>query len=626
VKSPDPVLTAQQRADELHDMVSTTATTFLGLTVGCARCHDHKFDPIAQTDYYRMTAIFAGVQHGERPFHPANDSQRVTDLEVARREAATVDKTLSQFLVADSQPAPKRPAVMSTENEDKFAPMEARYVRFTITATNDGAEPCIDELEIFSAGDAPRNVALASTGANSQASGTFPNAAIHKLAHLNDGRYGNSHSWISNERGKGWVTIELPVTAQIDRVVWGRDREGKFKDRLPTAYKIEVATTAQGPWQLASSSADRTPLKPPEPKYVATTSAKQEQLNQLLARKKSLAESIKRLATEPMAYAGTFTQPGPTFRLQRGDPMAPREPVTPGGLAILSPALDLPAGAPEQQRRLAFARSLTDPSNPLVARVIVNRLWHYHFGRGLVATPSDFGHVGAAPTHRELLDFLASELIANHWHLKPIHRLIVTSAAYRQSSAMREEARAVDADSTLLWRYPPRRLEAEAIRDSVLAVSGKLDFSMGGPGFDVFTPNDNYVRIYDPREDLGPEHLRRMVYQFKPRLQPDGLFSAFDAPDGAQVTPRRSVSTTPLQALNLLNSRFMLQQSMFFAERLKREAGADAAAQVALAFRLAFARAPADVESTAAVALIREHGLSAFCRALFNTNEFVYVH
>jgi hypothetical protein len=305
--------------------------------------------------------------------------------------------------------------------------------------------------------------------------------------------------------------------------------------------------------------------------------------------------------------------------------MSPKEVVTPGGLATVLPGLDLPADASEQSRRLALVKWLSDSANPLPARVIVNRLWQHHFGRGLLATPSDFGHMGGQPTHPELLDCLASELIRNGWRMKSIHRLIVLSSTYRQSSESDPAARRVDQDDTLLWRYPPRRLEAEPLRDSILAVSGKLDLTMGGPGFDFFKPNTNYVRIYEPKDDFGPAEFRRMIYAQKPRLQADGVFGAFDCPDAGQTTPRRASSTTPLQALNLLNSQFILQQSQFFADRLRHDAGDDLSTQINLAFQLAFARQVTDSERAAAITLIQTHGLPALCRALFNASEFCHV-
>jgi hypothetical protein len=257
--------------------------------------------------------------------------------------------------------------------------------------------------------------------------------------------------------------------------------------------------------------------------------------------------------------------------------------------------------------------------------VLVNRLWHYHFGRGLVATPSNFGFHGGRPTHPELLDWLACEFMANEWRMKPLHRLIMLSATYRQSSRANEACLAVDSDNRWLWRFAPRRLEAEPIRDSILAVSGMLDLAMGGPGYDAFEPNTNYVHVYRPKTSFGRAESRRMVYQQKPRMQQDSTFGEFDCPDASQAAPRRNVSTTALQALNLLNSPFLVQQAGFLAARLEAEAGQRPEDQVRRGFWLAFGR-PCDGEELAAsAALVREHGLAAFCRVLFNSNEFVYV-
>jgi hypothetical protein len=325
-------------------------------------------------------------------------------------------------------------------------------------------------------------------------------------------------------------------------------------------------------------------------------------------------------------YAGRFTAPEPTRRLHRGDATQPREVVAPAAPTELGGRLDLAPDAPERQRRLALARWITDPRQPLTARVMVNRLWQHHFGQGIVSTPSDFGLNGGRPSHPELLDWLAGEFVAHGWSLKHVHRLIVLSSTYRQASAATAPGLGADAQGRLLWRYPPRRLEAEPLRDAILAVSGKLDPRMGGPGFDLFEPNSNYVKVYTPKKEFGPAEWRRLVYQNKPRMQLDDTFGTFDCPDAGQVAPSRNSSTTPLQALNLMNSRFVVRQAGFFAERLRREAGDDPAAQARRGFRLAFGREPSTEESAAAVELVRAHGLAALCRALLNANEFLYVN
>ncbi len=575
VKSPDPALTAQQRADELHDIVSTTGSTFLGLTVGCARCHDHKFDPISMKDYYGLVAVFAGVQHGERPLRSPDTDQRRKEADELRRQLAALVPEL-EALEPLAQPHGKpgrRLPVNARGNVERFTAVQAKFIRFTVEATNN-LEPCLDELEVLASGPAPRNVALATAGARATSSGNYSAApAIHRLEHINDGRYGNSRSWISNEAGRGWVQIELKEPALIDRIVWARDREGVYADRLATRYRIEVALTP-GAWSVVASSDDRLPFGRPAPAVPPCLGeAERETYRGLVVRRAELERRLAGLAGTAQVYAGRFMAPEPTHRLNRGDATQPREVITPAALAEFGGRLKLAPDAPEAQRRLALAQWITDPRHPLTARVLVNRLWQHHFGQGIVPTASDFGLNGGQPSHPELLDWLATEFVASGWDMKHLHRLIVLSATYRQSSAATAEGRVADAQDRLLWRYPPRRLEAEPLRDAILAVSGRLDLRMGGPGFDLFEPNANYVKVYTPKKEFGPAEWRRMIYQNKPRMQLDDTFGSFDCPDGGQITPKRSSSTTPLQALNLMNSRFLVQQAGLFAERLKRGDG-----------------------------------------------------
>lgn len=565
VGSKDPVLTANQRADELHDMVSTTASAFLGVTLNCARCHDHKFDPIPMKDYYGFIALLQGVHHGERLW----------------RERSTA--------VASEVELRMRPAVIAGLNEDRFPPVDARFLRFTITASSSGNEPCLDELEVYNT-----NGENLSRQASVTASGTFQNGrnSMHKVEFLTDGRYGNDRSWVSNHKGGGWAQVEFSSTERLSHVVWSRDRSGsggpRLMDRLATGYRIEVSEDGKA-WTEVSSQAGRA-----------------------------------KVAIEgPQVYAGTFQTPGPTHRNHRGDPMQPREVIPPSALSMIGPPMKLTAQAAEQQRRLALADWIASAQNPLTARVIVNRLWHYHFGTGLVDTPSDFGMNGSRPTHPELLDFLASELIDHGWSLKHIHRLILNSRTFQQSSATNHAAMQVDSNARLLWRFPPRRLEAEALRDAILAVSGQLDLTIGGPGFDLFEPNEAYVKVYVTKVIHGPAEFRRMVYQSKPRTMLDDFFGAFDCPDAGQPQPRRTVSTTPLQALNLLNSGFAIQQADFFASRLTHECGSDSGRQIRRAFDLMFQRDPTPIELSESRRLLEQHGLPALCRALFNTNEFI---
>ena len=641
VKSPDAVLTANQRADELHDMIGTTGATFLGLTVACARCHDHKFDPIPQLDYYRFKAVFAGVQHGERAVRTGDEAARKNRTEKLRTELALLEEAIQKLepLADPAATEARRAAVSPRLNTERFKPVKAKFVRFVVFETNT-VEPCIDELEVFTSGPKSANVALASTGAKATSSGDFAGAPdIHRLEFLIDGKYGNGRSWISNKAGRGWVRVEFAEAATIDRVVWSRDRDGKFTDRVPTRYRIDVSTDGDN-WTVVASSDDRAAFAGGKVDAVppAATAAQRTKWLKLTQEATELRKQLADFTRGAMAYAGKLTASEVTYRLHRGDATQKKEAVAPGVLSEIGPALTIPATATDPERRAALAKWITDPKHPLTARVIVNRLWHHHFGTGIVDTPSDFGRNGGNPSHPELLDWLASELVApskpHHrsdaaspqpWSLRHIHRLIVTSATYRQTSALRSDAVVKDAQTRLLWRYPPRRIEAEALRDAILAVSGKLDLTMGGPGFDLFEPNSNYVKVYTPKTEFGPAEFRRMIYQQKPRMQLDDTFGAFDCPDAGQIAPKRNVSTTPLQALNLLNSNFMLQQAKFFAARVEKDAGKDTAAQVRRVFALAFQRAPSEKELTAATKLVKDHGLAALCRAVLNANEFVFL-
>jgi hypothetical protein len=639
VKSPDEELTRMQRLNESDDLISTTATAFLGLTAGCAKCHDHKFDPISQRDYYSLASVFAGVQHGERELETPKAKENRKRREEITREMATAEREKRSIAAGAEPPArvaddgkklkPERMPIHPAGNVDQFAPVTAKFVRFTIRATNN-LEPCIDELEIYSAEKPSRNVALASAGAIATASGVIDDGkvSIHQLAHINDGRYGNSWSWISNEVGRGWVQIELPSPTLIDRVEWARDRKGEFNDRLPTSYVIEVAQEPDK-WQTIATSDDRAPYDPKGKSPAANSdnlpTDEAKRFHELAAKIDGLKEELAKIQPQ-MVYAGTFAEPKePTFRLHRGDPMQRREEMTPGAIAAAGKPLTIAHEAPEAARRLALARWIADEQNPLTARVMVNRIWHNHFGQGLMRNPSDFGFNGGWPSHPELLDWLATEFMAGGWRMKQIHRLIMLSSTYRQSNRTEPRAAEVDGTNSLLWHFRLRRLEAEPIRDSVLAVSGALDTRLGGPGFDVFEPNDNYVKVYIPKQTFGPAEWRRAIYLSKPRMQFDATFGAFDCPDSAQPLAKRNSSTTAIQALNLLNAPFMTQQAEMFAKRLSREAPDDAAARVKRAFWLAFGRPPDNDEERGAVALTSKKGLTALCRALLNANEFLYM-
>ena len=628
VKSPDINLTLMQREDELADFVNTTSTTFLGLTVGCARCHNHKFDPILQKDYYSLQAVFSGVQHGERPLPKRVDPQIQKELKQQRALLQQTNKTIADL--RDSVPPAESDEyelerLNAQQNVDKFTPVRAKFVRFNVTQTN-SVEPCLDELEIFS--ESGQNVALASQGAKATSSGDYPNNPKHQLPHINDGRYGNDHSWISNEYGKGWIQIELLSPEKIHRVVWGRDRSGVYSDRLPISYSISVSTDGEA-WTEVSNSNRHAPFlvdgREPENAFVVRLPvSKQAEAQMLLQKQSAVQKRVSSLqGSVPKGYLGTFGSPKEIRRLHRGDPLSPREIVEPDTLQVMG-TLGLDNQTSESSRRLKLAEWIASKKNPLTARVIVNRVWQYHFGKGLVNTPSDFGKAGARPTHPQLLDWLALQFMENGWSLKWLHKQILTSATYQQSSQPRSAALAMDAGTQWLWRFPPRRLEAEAIRDCVLQLSGKLNLQAGGPGFLLFRVDRENVHHYFPLEEFGPEHFRRMIYMTKIRQEQDEVFGVFDCPDGGQTIPNRSRSTTALQALNLLNSKFMQEQATFLAARLEAETE-DRSSQISLAFLWAFGRQPNAEEMAEVAQFVDEQGLEAFCRVLMNTNEFLFL-
>ena len=818
VKSPDINLTLAQRQNELHDMINVTSSAFLGLTVACARCHNHKFDPVLQRDYYAFQAVFAGVHHGNRNVMAASNPQQkrhIAELraklqqnqqQLAKFEQSAVPTSTGRTIViddeslssTDQQPGVKllttkrghgvnpkgtsrgfrndiggfarlpnisqgrytwwnarpnadlmtyrphakgrfriwlswgcgmethatdvaylldrdgnlatrsdqkllakvnqqqfagrtktplgnplwsglhfvglheltskscilfrngktsrpvtadvivleevsgnsknnhgrtqlprlRNPVNAKQNVERFPAVMARYVRFTALATN-ASEPCLDELDIWTADGSFRNVALASAGGRATSSGNYPGNGKHKLTHINDGQIGNSRSWISNTPGTGWVQIRLSKPVRIDRIVWGRDRQGTYADRLATRYRIDVAMDPTK-WQTVASSESRLPFGMKVgnlPAYRFANLSRQDYSRALkLSDEIGLIERQLSEMTKPvLVYAGNFKQPGPTHRLYRGDPLAKREIVLPGAVTALGRPLGLKENSSEQSRRVALANWIVDRRNPLTARVMVNRLWQHHFGRGLVSTPSDFGKMGVSPSHPKLLDWLADEFIRSGWSVKHLQRLILNSNTWQQSSLPNPQALQRDAGTLLLWRFPPRRLEAEAIRDSILTLSDSLDDRMTGPGFSALQPNTNYVRVYNPKTEWSSREWRRMIYMTKVRMERDAVFGAFDCPDAGQATAVRARSTTPLQALSLLNSSFVLQQAERTSQSLLREAGPQIERQITLLYRRAYSRPPSAIELQDAKVFAKQFGLRALSRAVLNSNEFLFL-
>ncbi|MCE9609587.1 MAG: PSD1 and planctomycete cytochrome C domain-containing protein [Chthoniobacter sp.] len=340
--------------------------------------------------------------------------------------------------------------------------------------------------------------------------------------------------------------------------------------------------------------------------------------------------------TTVAVYTVMAEKPVPTHVLLRGDVASPGVEVAPGGLrAVVGVKADFGLGseAGDAARRTKLAAWVTDPGNGLFLRVIVNRIWHHHFGRGLVETPGDFGFNGDRPSHPELLDWLAGWFRDHGQSLKQLHRLILTSAAYQQTSAPTDDGTRLDAANRLLWRQNPRRVEAEVLRDSILLVAGQLNPTPFGPGYrDVKIVEVSPAFYYLPTDPAGPEFNRRTVYRWCPRGQRSALLDTFDCPDPSVQTPRRSVTTTPSQALSQWNNAFVLRMAESMAARIAAEQpaakGSDPdplPAQVERAWRLVLGRAPGGAERSESDALVRRHGLALLCRVLFNSNEFIVI-
>src|SRR5262249_30804386 len=343
-----------------------------------------------------------------------------------------------------------------------------------------------------------------------------------------------------------------------------------------------------------------------------------------------LSKQLKEVAAQDQVYALLSHAPRPIRLLHRGNVEQPRDLIGPGTISAV-PGLEFDFKAtgekPEGSRRLALAEWIASPKNVLTWRSIVNRVWHYHFGRGLTDTPNDFGRNGSRPTHPELLDWLAVEFRDGSQRLKTLHRLILRSNTYRQSSRYDPSFARMDADNRYFWRMNRQRLDAESIRDSVLAVSGKMDWRMGGPGFELFRfkPDESPGYDHTAMEKINnPRGWRRAVYRFAVRSVPNPFLGCLACADPKINTPVRNTTLTALQALALLNDPFMVKQADFFAQRLKT-LSSDVPGQIEAAYWLAFGRLPRGEEKAALTAYAKKHGLTNACRLLFNANEFIFI-
>ena len=641
------------RAATLDEIVTTISGAFLGLTVNCARCHNHKFDPIPTEDYYRLQSAFEGITHGRRVIasiderHAFETATKPLQKEMATltKERDAIDEVIDERAKAElANRKPTRPKIDVYGTNETFPSTFARYVKFVIHATTTDYQDQkgkrskvrgsgrLTEFQVWSDGSTPANVALASNGATAEGAKSataddFPESYGPQFCI--DGQFGEQ--WFIGEPAVLTITLAKPET--INRITFinargGREiDESKVRGATPCEYEVQVSMDGKD-WQTVASNVGREPWTIEH----AIANARRdlitdEESKTLEGLERQIASIRRKLNAVPKlreVWAGNYSQPKePTTVHLGGDPMKPGEPVAPSSLNVLEQAVskyELPLDAPEADRRLALANWITSPDNPLTPRVLANRVWQYHFGTGIVDTPSDFGFLGSKPTHPELLDYLAGRLIANGWRIKSLHREILLSQTYLQSAKWREDAARDDKDARYFWRFPPRRLSAEEIRDTWLVVAGELRLEpMGGPGFRLYKLAQNNVSTYFPLETHEPETYRRSVYHQNARASVVDILNDFDLPDIAFAAPKRANTTTPSQALTMLNHSFTVEMSKAFASRLIQ---GDAVFQ---AYRLAFQRQPTKKEREAAESLVANYGLEAFCRALLNSNELIYL-
>jgi mono/diheme cytochrome c family protein len=665
------------------DFVSNTIGTFMGLTVHCAQCHNHKFDPISQEDYYRLQAVFAAIDRTDKTYDvdPKVASRRaeleatkktalakISELETEARKKAGGDLiSLEKQLSAAQKPtgAPK-PAEFGYHSQISAKQDVVKWVQVDLGESTKldrlALRPCHDDFNNIGAGfgfpprfkielsDDPAfktSIVLADETTRDFANpGTAPyTAKVEGKA----GRYvrvtGTKLAVRQNDYILALAELELfdttgkncalgkPVTALDSIEAPVRWRKANLTDGLyppgPKLAATELAGLTEQRDALlraalgASGAADLAALRP------KLTAADTELAK--LASSRHVAY-IGAIHTGEGAFSGTGPsggKPRAIHVLPRGDVTRPGKEVAPGAITTIpgiNGNFNLPPNHTEGDRRAALAKWVTDPNNPLTWRVMANRVWQYHFGGGIVDTPNDFGMMGQRPTHPELLDYLASEL-REHQSVKKLQKLIVMSATYQMASTTNDSNAALDADNRYLWRQNRRKLEAEAVRDSILAVAGKLDLTMGGPSFRDFviekpehSPHYQY-HLHDPED---PKSHRRAIYRFVVRSKQQPFLAALDCADPSLAVDKRNQTQTPQQALALLNNKLALAMAKHFAARVEKLGTTDAE-RVTAAFRLALGRAPTAKERDTLAAYASEYGLANACRVILNLNEFVFV-
>jgi cytochrome c553 len=680
------------RSNDRDDMVMTTMSTFQSLTVHCARCHDHKFDPILQEDYYRLQACFAGIDRGERNYDA--DPQTIVlknkltaeraDLEtkLLALNAAAVKVTSPEIAQVDARLAELRPQVVtlppitgagpsslgyhseivSSPNTTKWVqvdlgklvpidqifltPAHVVYggyagpgfgfpIRFRVDVSDDPAFATYETVADHTSDDVPNPGDVPFGILTSGKSARYVRVTATKL-------FERTHDWI-------FALAELVVFSGGTNIATGATVASFDSIEAPPLWSRPNLVDGQSIYSAVgpegSSSRDWIGALATNKFGRELRALEQRRRNLVIAQldepaRKALTETPQRVAAIDSQIAALpkprqvysvvpLAKPRPINLLTRGDVKQPKQIMAAGPPKVFAgtqPSFAIDNADDEGARRAALAEWITAKKNLLTRRSIVNRIWHHHFGRGIVDSPNDFGHMGAMPTHPELLDWLAYSFLDSGESLKALHRLIVTSSTYRQSSAPDDAAEKIDADNRYMWRMNRTRLDAEEVHDAMLKITGKLDLKMGGPSVQQFVFKDGESPTYDyQRFDVDdPASFRRSIYRFIVRSVPDPLMDTLDCPDPSVLSPKRNTTLTALQALSLLNNPFIIRQSEHFAEKLAKETP-DPAAQIAMAYRLALGRAPTPEELHLMTAHAARFGLANVCRVIFNSNEFVFV-
>jgi hypothetical protein len=666
------------------DMVSTVIGTFNSMTIHCAQCHTHKFDPIPHEDYYRLQAVFAAIDRTDARYDldPKVAVQRKL-LEIQKQSLTAKLKELEDAIAKEAGPELQRiDQLIVTANKPKSGGIPAEYGYHSALETNadrskwvqiDLGErlpiqqiqlfPCYDDFNNIGAGfgfpvrfkveasDDPefrKNVILLVDRTKAE----VPNPGIQPIATVLPAsitaRYVRLTASKLALRSNDYMLAMAEMTILDDH---GMNRsQGKVVtalDSIEAAPRWRKSNLTDG---LAPSDVKQVGLNLNElkQKRAALLAKVKPELHQNLAEIKSkLLQNQQQQSTLPaqqFAYvgsihngSGTFTgtgsnggKPRPIFVLPRGDVKRPGKEVEPGALRSIpgvNGEFGLTKEQPEADRRAKLAEWLTDRNHPLTWRSIVNRVWLYHFGRGIVDTPNDFGRMGQLPTHPELLDWLAIQFRDGSQSIKSLHRLIVTSETYCQASSGNAANDVKDASNQYYWRQNRRRLEAEAIRDRILLAADRLHLQMGGPSFRDFViehPQHSPHYEYHLHDANDPASHRRSVYRFIVRSQTQPWLTTFDCADPSIQVEKRNSTVTPLQALSLMNHDLMLVMSQQTAKQIQATS-ANLQQQVRLAFVQILAREPNEEEAQQLLAFTRKNGLAPLCRLLMNLNEFIFV-